>query len=415
VVATFLRQYRRFNEARTFVRALGLKSVTEWEKYCKSGKKPDDIPAIPDRTYANDGWAGWGDWLGTGRIADQLREYRPFNEARAFVHSLGLKSEAEWKEYCRSGKKPKDIPYKPQRTYANDGWAGWGDWLGTGRIADQLREYRPFNEARAFVHGLGLKSVREWGDYCKSGKKPADIPAQPSNTYADAGWLGWGDWLGTGTIATYVFQYRPFNEARAFVQGLGLKSHTEWREYCKSGKKPADIPANPNRTYADAGWLGWGDWLGTGRIADRLRQYRSFKDARAFVHGLGLKSQSDWREYRASGKKPADIPSHPDEVYAEAGWAGMGDWLGTDNRRGGWRPFKESRTFARGLKLKSRADWSAYYKSGKRPPDIPIAPNAVYATDGWLGWGDWLGYTHHESSQMVPGVTEAPTTCGKYT
>ena len=47
-----------------------------------------------------------GDWLGTGRIADHEREFRPFEEAREFVHSLGLQREADWREYCKSGKKP---------------------------------------------------------------------------------------------------------------------------------------------------------------------------------------------------------------------------------------------------------------------------------------------------------------------
>jgi hypothetical protein len=43
-----------------------------------------------------------------------------------------------------------------------------------------------------------------------------------------------GDWLGTGTIATQT----------------------------KSGEKPVDIPANPNRTYFNKGWAGYPDWLG---------------------------------------------------------------------------------------------------------------------------------------------------------
>ena len=51
------------------------------------------------------------------------------------------------------------------------------------------------------------------------------------------------------------------------MRRLGLKSRDEWRAYCKSGKKPADIPAIPNQTYADAGWAGLGDWLGTGTLA----------------------------------------------------------------------------------------------------------------------------------------------------
>ena len=73
--------------------------------------------------------------LGPARLRSRLRQYRTFHQARAFAHSLGLKSKTEWIEYCKSGKKPFDIPADPNAVYANSGWAGWGDWLGTGRIA----------------------------------------------------------------------------------------------------------------------------------------------------------------------------------------------------------------------------------------------------------------------------------------
>jgi hypothetical protein len=206
-----------------------------------------------------------------------------------------------------------------------------GDWLGTGIVATHLREYRSFEEARAFVHGLGLKTGAEWLAYTVSGKKPHDIPSKPDSVYADQGWAGIGDWLGTGTISNSLREYRSFEEARAFVQSLGLKSEAEWRAYRKSGKKPTDIPANPNRTYANDGWAGVGDWLGTGAIAPRLREYRPFKEARAFVHSLKLKSNAEWRAYRKSGKKPTDIPAAPDSIYAEVGWFGWPDWLGYEH------------------------------------------------------------------------------------
>jgi hypothetical protein len=75
-----------------------------------------------------------------------------------------------------------------------------GDWLGTGRIADQYKEYKSFDEARRFVRLLKLEGVTECYDYCKSGNKPADIPSAPDNTYKEE-WKGMGDWLGTGTLA----------------------------------------------------------------------------------------------------------------------------------------------------------------------------------------------------------------------
>jgi len=42
---------------------------------------------------------------------------------------------------------------------------------------------------------------------------------------------------------------------------LGLRGQSEWREYVKTGNKPADIPSNPDRVYGPE-FRGWGDWLG---------------------------------------------------------------------------------------------------------------------------------------------------------
>jgi superfamily II DNA or RNA helicase len=407
-IADSEREYRTLTKARPFVHGLHLKSYTEWKDYARSGKKPADIPANPHNTYVEAGWAGYGDWLGTGRRRGMV--WRGFKNARAFAHGLNLKSRAEWSAYCQSGNKPADIPTNPQKVYAKSGWAGYGDWLGTGQVSNRSRQFRPFNEARAFVHSLNLKSATEWCAYCQSGNKPADIPANPRIAYAKSGWAGYGDWLGTGRDAHRSRQFRPFNEARAFVHGLKLKSHTEWRHYCKSGNKPDDIPAKPERAYAEAGWAGYTDWLGTGRVANQSRQFRSFKEARAFVHGLKLKSYTEWRHYCKSGNKPDDIPTAPDQVYAEAGWAGYGDWLGTGRHRGkGWRNFKEARAFVRGLKLKSMTEWRHYCKSGKKPDDIPANPHNTYAEAGWVGYGDWLGTGRRRRSVPRRGFEKAHT------
>jgi hypothetical protein len=152
-----------------------------------------DIPSAPHSLYKDAGWLGYGDWLGTGRV--RSADCRGFTEARAFIHALGLKSLVEWKEYFNSGKKPLDIPSYPGRVYKNEGWAGYGDWLGTGRVRNGMQHYRPFIEARFFVHRLKLKSVQEWKEYCKAGGKPPDIPSCPNKIYKSDGWAGYEDWL----------------------------------------------------------------------------------------------------------------------------------------------------------------------------------------------------------------------------
>jgi hypothetical protein len=218
-----------------------------------------------------------GDWLGTGRIADKLKQYRPFNAAREFAHQLNLSSHTEWKDFCNGkmphkGTLPDDVPAGPHQVYKHSGWKSYGDWLGTNRIADRLKTYRPFLEARTFARSLNLKTVSEWREFTKGKipimvELPEDIPAAPNKTYAQKGWQGWGDWLGTARISTRFRVYRPFIDARAFARSLKLKSYKEWRAFCtgklpQKGRLPEDIPAAPDNTYVDKGWLGYEDWLG---------------------------------------------------------------------------------------------------------------------------------------------------------
>ena len=141
--------------------------------------------------------------------------------------------------------------------------------------------WRSFEEARSFVHQLQLKSQNEWREWTKSIAKPHDIPANPARTYKED-WRGFGDWLGTGTIAVFNRIYCPFEEARTFVHQFDLKSKNEWTNWAKTTAKPAYIPADPAGVYKDQGWNGWGDWLGTGAIAPFNRDYRPFEEARTY-------------------------------------------------------------------------------------------------------------------------------------
>ena len=250
--------------------------------------------------------------------------WMPFEEACKHVHSVNLRNRLEWFKYCESGNKPGDIPSNPSVTYKQE-WKGWGHWLGTGTIAPFKRVYLPYREARAFVHKLNLKSQREWRIFSKGIHKPENIPANPSQTYKKE-WKGFGDWLGTGTIAPQNKKFLSFNKARKIVHKLNIRSQSEWKLYCKSGKKPNNIPSNPNLCF-DKVWKGWGDWLGTGRIALRDRKFLKFEKARKIVRNLNIKSKIEWQVYSKSGKRPDNIPGHPWKIYKNQ-WRSMADWLG---------------------------------------------------------------------------------------
>lgn len=247
------------------------------------------------------------------------KTFMPFEEARTFARSLGLKNEKEWRSYCKVSK-PQNIPTAPESTYKDKGWVSLADWLGT--------EWLLFEEARRFVHALGLKNKTEWRKFCKSGKKPNNIPSGVSRTYKSKGWNGWGDWLGTNNVATFSREYLTFEEARVFARSLGLKNQCEWQKFCASGSKPDNIPSNVGTAYKSKGWKGWGDWLGTGNISTIGRNILPFNEARTFARSLKISSFKNWKIYHKSGKAPDNIPRCPHWTYRNSGWVGYRDWLG---------------------------------------------------------------------------------------
>jgi hypothetical protein len=164
--------WRSFTEARAFARGLGLKTWRGWQAWSKSGERPSDIPGNPAVTYRDDDWISWPDWLGNERVA-----WKSFTEGRALVRGLGLRSAKEWQAWSKSGQRPSDIPSDPPVAYRDDGWISWPDWLGNGK---ERVAWKSFTEARVLARGLGLKGVKEWWAWRKSGQRPSDIPSDPA-------------------------------------------------------------------------------------------------------------------------------------------------------------------------------------------------------------------------------------------
>jgi hypothetical protein len=413
--------YISFEEAREYARSLGLSSQTKWNQHTKGEipslkELPINVPKSPHNTYKNKGWISWGDWLGTGKKShEEISEnYLPFNEAREFARTLKLNKRDEWFLFC-SGKlshkqKPHpQIPMNAQRTYRKEGWQGWGDWLGTGRIANFDKSYRSFELAREFARSLKLPNGDDWKLYVKGMLRlpelPSDIPKAPWQVYEKSGWISMGDWLGTSSVGPGLRVFAPFIEAREFARSLQLSNGTEWRMFCKGEihqhiRKPDDIPASPDRTYKSEGWINWGDWLGTQTLSNKNRSYLPYPEAAAFIAKLGLKSQGEWNEYCAGrlpekGKLPMNIPTNPHRTYAKSGWVGIRDWLGLNPLEGPLENFTEAREIARKLCLKSSTDWQKYCSNmfaPAKPRDarLPYNPHQFYKGKGWVSWSDWL-------------------------
>ena len=315
-----------------------------------------------------------GDWLGTGTVASHLRQYRPFEEARSFARSQGLRSGKEWREFIQSGRLPADIPANPNKTYKDAGWAGMGDWLGTGTVASTcasiarsrrpapspaprgsgrgrnggVQQVRPAprrhsGQARQDLQGRGLgrdgRLARD-GNGCVSLAPVSSVRGGPLLRPL----TGLRSRRSGGSSPSPAGSRRHSGQARPDLQGRGLgrdgrlardRDHCllppavssirggpllrplpgaqvakEWRAFVQSGRLPADIPAKPDKTYKDAGWAGMGDWLGTGTVADAPPAVSSVRGGPLLRPLPGAQVVEGVAEVRQVRRLPADIPAH---------------------------------------------------------------------------------------------------------
>jgi superfamily II DNA or RNA helicase len=367
-------EYRTYEGTKKFARSLNLKSKKEWSELCKSGKKPKDIPSNLYQFYKDKGWTSWPEFFDNGNIETFKIKFRPFIESKNFVRSLNLKSKKEWIKYCASGKKPKDIPFNPDKTYKNKGWIDWSDFLGKS-----LTHFRSLEDTKKFIRALGISKSSEWKKFLKSGNRPKDIPFNPDKTYKNKGWKGWNDLLGKN-----FKKYRSLEETQKFVQELGINSCSEWREFVKSGNRPKDIPSNLYQFYKDKGWKSWEDLLN-----NRSIEYRSFEETQKFIQQLGISSSSEWKRFLKSGNKPKDIPSYPNHFYKDNGWKSWLDFF--SNFLIKYKPYEETKEFVRELGISSYNQWIKYTKSGNKPHDIPRNPDKTYKGKGWIDWYEFFG------------------------
>ena len=166
----------------------------------------------------------------------------PFAEARAAIRRLKLPGSARtvaWREYCKSGQRPANIPANPRECYTNEGWTSMEDWMGpcTAKMAEQAKRTSGRKQARQSASGTSGASGASSASSASRGSRGSRGSSR--------------EWL-------------PFEKARAIVWELKLRGTREWVEWFKSGSRRADIPGNPAVAYRDEGFVSYPDWLGCG-------------------------------------------------------------------------------------------------------------------------------------------------------
>ena len=68
------------------------------------------------------------------RLGDGNEKWLLYEDAAAYVRTLGLTSQSAWREWCAiEENRPGDIPANPDIAYDEDGWISWPHFLGYDR------------------------------------------------------------------------------------------------------------------------------------------------------------------------------------------------------------------------------------------------------------------------------------------
>ena len=144
-----------------------------------------------------------------------------------------------------------------------------------------------------------------------------------------------------------------------------------------------------------------GDWLGTGTVAPRLRQHRSFEDDRDLladlISAVAPNGAPSAREtFLTEEPAPKTYPLlliKPTRKRVGANWLETGTIAPVKGDIAHLR-MRVLLPVASEFKVKANGcDFCLRQipTKGVRPSDIPACPNMTYKRSGWPSWGDWLG------------------------
>ena len=107
-----------------------IRSYEEWRKYIQKNGLPKNMTSNPMKVYKKQ-WKGMGDFLGTGRIADQNKTFFSFKKSKFIVSKLKFKNATEYYNQKKLKKISDKIPFNPDLIYKRTNeWKGWPDFLG---------------------------------------------------------------------------------------------------------------------------------------------------------------------------------------------------------------------------------------------------------------------------------------------
>ena len=238
--------WRPFEEAREYVRVLGLNSMKDYFKITKAKNWPVDISSRPDHIYKNSGWIDWAYFLDTeNKNFRKSKQYYTYDEAKTFLSSLNINSAGEYKEYINKNNQFY-LPIYPNQTYEKE-WKGWHDYLNITKI-----DFWDLDNIGNWIKDSKIKTIKEFISLSKQGKVPKEIPKSFYIKYKDE----------ISDDFFYKNSLMTFEEAKRWMLDNNVYSSIQWRDLCKTKMKPDNLPSDLINAYSnEKGWDGYGSFF----------------------------------------------------------------------------------------------------------------------------------------------------------
>ena len=251
--------------------------------------------------------------------------FMTYTSARQFIIKQKVTTKNQFQVWSSSKKRPKAFPSNPRMTYKNE-WKGWGHFLGTGRVQTQRKMFMSYNSARQFIKKQKVTTKNQFQVWSSSKKRPDNFPSNPRSKYEQQ-WKGWGHFLSTGRTPENRKNFMSYKKAQQIIKKQKIQSKPMFEKWSRTKKRPDNFPSNPGMTYKKQ-WKGWGYFLGTGRTAEKRKNFINYKKAQQLIRKQKIQSKPMFEKWSRTKKRPDNFPSNPHQVYFK-NWKGWKSFLGT--------------------------------------------------------------------------------------
>jgi len=169
------------------------------------------------------------------------------------------------------------LPLSPSNngTYPNWNFGLWTKGIESGIFVTK-------KEFIKYCKENNITTIVQWQEHSSSGKRQSNIPSNPNVYYAKTEtWLGFPKELRNEDAIEYVTK----KEWKKYCKENKITTNGQWREHSSSGKRPSNIPSDPNVYYARTEtWLGWAKELRNEKNPVEKRNV-SDKDILNYING----------------------------------------------------------------------------------------------------------------------------------